>query len=103
MLDLSAMTAATGDEFSMFSRSKERLVVRGDSEHIPLSLEQLRGLSSDGYRWSGHTHPGLSSTHLTVSDGDLKALKCFRQETSSVYNSIGRRAVFNVNGEFRTI
>ena len=103
MFDLSALTAATGDEFSMFARKSERLVVRGNDKQVPLSLEELRNLSNDGYRWSGHTHPGTSPVHLNVSSGDLEALRCFRHETSAVYNSLGRRAVYDVNGKFEVI
>ena len=32
MKDLSALTAATGDEFALFTRGPKRLVIRGDTE-----------------------------------------------------------------------
>ena len=43
MLDLSAMTAETGDEFAMFTRRGERLIVRGDAKKIPYAQIRCRG------------------------------------------------------------
>ena len=103
MLDLSAMTAATGDEFTMFTLKNERLIVRGDSVGVPLRPHELSRLDMQGYRWSGHTHPGTTLAHLNVSKGDVEVLKCFRQKRSSVYNAAGRCAVYDASGGFDVI
>ena len=94
MLDLSTLTAATGDEFAMFTRRSERLIVRGNAVQIPLRGRELENLFKTGYRFSGHTHPGISESHLLVSDGDLVALDIFRQERSVVYNAAGRYKIY---------
>ena len=44
MLDLAAMTAATGDEFAMFTRGGKRLIVRGNPKSVPLSELELLSL-----------------------------------------------------------
>ena len=90
MLDLAAMTAATGDEFAMFTRTGERLIVRGNSINVPLNKFELIGLCKAGYRFSGHTHPGFSDASLLISDGDKMALEIFDQKRSVVYNAVGR-------------
>ena len=51
MIDLAALTAKTGDEFAMFTRKGERMIVRGNSEQIPLSMENILDLRNAGYRW----------------------------------------------------
>ena len=95
MLDLSAMTAKTGDEFAMFTRKGERLLVRGNVEGIPLKEKELIELSVRGYRWSGHVHPGITETDLIYSDGDKKALELFKQKNSVIYNAVGRYKLIN--------
>ncbi len=89
MADLSALTAKTGDEFAMFTKAGERLVVRGNSYSVKITLEEARGMGADGYTWSGHTHPGTDRNCLMPSKGDIEILNCFNQQRSSIYNSIG--------------
>jgi hypothetical protein len=90
MLDLSALTAQTGDEFAMFTRKGERLIVRGDAVRVPLSIDEIIGMRDNGYKWSGHTHPGVTDVDLVASDGDKKTLMLFGQTKSIVYNAVGR-------------
>jgi hypothetical protein len=90
MLDLSALTAKTGDEFAMFTKAGERLIVRGNYKNVPLKPENIEKLRSEGYRWSGHTHPGIAEADLIASDGDKNALELFRQRNSVIYNAAGR-------------
>jgi len=94
MVDLSALTAKTGDEFAMFTRKGERLIVRGSPERVPLSYDDITVLKNDGYRWSGHIHPGISDVDLLESGGDLIALRQFDQTRSIIYNALGRWRVF---------
>ena len=93
MLDLSAITAITGDEFAMFTRGGERLIVRGENERVPINVRKAEELREAGYRWSGHTHPGITDASLVVSDGDRKILIAFKQGRSSLYNASGRHAL----------
>ena len=95
MLDLSALTAKTGDEFAMFTRGSERLVIRGDNRHVDINHISAAELSAQGYKWSGHTHPGDNANFLLPSLGDKAVLKAFNQYTSVIYNSVGQYRTFN--------
>ena len=90
MADLSALTAKTGDEFAMFTKGNERLVIRGDTISVNIDVDMASRLATDGYRWSGHTHPGIDFFCLEASDGDLKIFECFSQKNMVIYNSKGQ-------------
>jgi hypothetical protein len=94
MMDLAALTASEGVEFAMFTRGSERLVVRGDAEHVNINSRSAVELNAQGYRWSGHTHPGGSMMVLLSSEGDREVLEAFNQDTSVIYNSIGLYQTF---------
>ena len=94
MTDLSALTAKTGDEFAMFTKGNERLVVRGNAVSVNIDIELAKKLSADGYKWSGHTHPGTDINVLMPSDGDKQILRCFEQEQSVIYSSKGSYQTF---------
>lgn len=98
MLDLAAMTASTGDEFAMFTKGGERLLVRGGLQHgihgVPINPERAARLKAQGYRWSGHTHP---ETNIMPSGGDRAVLEAFEQSQSVIYNPYGRFVRFGRN------
>lgn len=94
MSDLAALTAYTGDEFAMFTKGNERFIMRGDQFNVNVDETLAKKLNADGYRWSGHTHPGMSDDFATPSPGDKAILKCFDQEISVIYNSIGHYRTF---------
>ena len=94
MKDLSALTAITGDEFALFTKGKERLVIRGNSNSVNIDVEKAVELSKQGYKWSGHTHPGIDKNCLIHSPGDALILKAFGQNTSVIYNSKGQFELF---------
>lgn len=94
MTDLSALTAKTGDEFAMFTKGNERIIVRGNAVSVNIDVELAKKLSADGYKWSGHTHPGTDINVLMPSDGDKKILRCFDQEQSVIYSSKGSYQTF---------
>ena len=75
MSDLSALTAQTGDEFAMFTKGKERLIIRGNAYNVNVDEAFAKELSRLGYKWSGHTHPGTSGNVLIPSVGDKLILK----------------------------
>ena len=93
MSDLAALTAYTGHEFAMFTKGNERLIVRGGKKNVNIDTLEAERLSADGYRWSGHTHPGIDFLSMQPSDGDYAVLACFKQTNSVIYNS---------KGDFRT-
>ncbi len=94
MADLAAMTAKTGDEFAMFTKAGERLIIRGNSYRVEITQEEAYQMGIDGYVWSGHTHPGNSVNVLQPSAGDYIILNQFNQESSVIYNSVGKYFIF---------
>lgn len=88
--DLSALTAATGDEFAMFTKGKTRLIIRGNKTSVNVSKAYAKLLCMQGYRWSGHTHPRIDDICLMPSDGDKEVLNEFKQNNTAIYNSIGK-------------
>lgn len=89
MADLSALTAKTGDEFAMFTKGNERMIIRGNCTRVNIDIEEARQLAAKGYKWSGHTHPGTDINVTLPSTGDKEILKCFSQEISVIYDSKG--------------
>lgn len=96
MKDLSALTAKTGDEFAMFTKGGERLIVRGNGVRVQIDTEEAAQLAAAGYRWSGHTHPGNGVNVMFASDGDYDILNAFGQKRSVVYDMYGRYELFEV-------
>ena len=93
MRDLAALTAQTGCEYAMFTRKGERLIIRGNGYMTNINAETARKMATDGWRWSGHTHPGVDFLCTQPSDGDYTILEQFFHNNSVIYNS---------RGEFRT-
>lgn len=87
--DLSALTAKTGDEYAMFTRKGERMIVRGNAFMTNITLEMAKELAAQGWKWSGHTHPGTDHFCLFPSDGDKAVLAAFNQDESCIVNSMG--------------
>lgn len=90
MKDLSALTAKTGDEFAMFTIGGKRLIIRGDSSSVNVDLKRARELADQGFKFSGHTHPGIDTNCLLASGDDYEILKVFNQKQSVTYNSKGQ-------------
>lgn len=97
--DLAALTAATGDEFAMFTTGGRRLIIRGVPGSVPVTPDMARSLAGQGWRWSGHTHPGLDATVLRSSPGDRAVLGAMGQGQSAILNSNGRYSVFTPKGD----
>lgn len=89
MRDLSALTASTGNEFAMFTKGNTRLIIRGNENSVNIDIEQAKILRNQGYKWSGHTHPGVTDFCMEISDGDFAVWECFKQEFIVIYNSKG--------------
>ena len=96
MRDLAALTASEGVEFAMFTKGGERLIIRGDAWSVNILPEDAKALARQGYRWSGHTHPGESFFINSPSPGDRNVLKEMNQRYSVIYSSTGRKYVFAV-------
>ena len=94
MSDLSALTAATGDEFAMFTKGQERLIIRGNSNRVNVTVKYAKELNEQGYRWTGHTHPGNGINVKSPSDGDVMILEQFDQKHSVIYDWSGKYEKF---------
>jgi RHS repeat-associated protein len=92
--DLASLTAATGDEFAMFTTGGRRLIIRGTPGTVPVNPSMAHTLSSQGWRWSAHTHPGGASM-LRSSVGDRAVLEAMGGGRSAILNSYGERALFS--------
>ncbi|BEV71190.1 hypothetical protein THUN1379_06720 [Paludibacterium sp. THUN1379] len=97
--DLAALSAATGDEFAMFSAGGRRLVMRDDFESVPITPEIATDLASKGWRWSSHVHPGFDTGVLRSSLGDQVVLGAMQGNQSAIFNSMGQRAIFTPAGD----
>ena len=92
--DISALTEKTGVEYALFTRRGERMVVRGNDHMTNIDQETARKMASEGWHWSGHSHPGFDYFCLIPSDGDKLILQVFGQEQSCIVNSLGQRNTF---------
>ncbi|MDM4770224.1 LysM peptidoglycan-binding domain-containing protein [Solimonas sp. SE-A11] len=97
--DLAALTAATGDEFAMFSTGGRRLIFRGDATSVPITPDMGSQLASQGWRWSAHTHPGYEFGVLRSSLGDQAVLGAMGGRQSAIFNSMGQRGMFTPYGD----
>lgn len=96
MQDLSALTAYTGVEFSLFSRNDEYIIVKGTPSGIKIDTKLSAYLINKKYTWTGHTHPGSDYYCLYPSEDDYVTLKAFNQKHSVIYNSVGNYYVFEM-------
>ena len=94
MKDLSALTAKTGVEYAMFTKKGSLLIIRGSANMTNVDVPFAVKLAQEGYRWSGHTHPGSTLNVLIPSEGDRLILRQFDQEFSCIWNESGSFAVF---------
>ena len=94
--DLAALTAYTENEFAMFTQGSRRYIIRGNSISVPVDLTIAENLAQRGWRWSAHSHPGISRTVLAPSEADRLILKKFSNQTySATVNSMGRYKKFS--------
>ena len=99
MKDLAALTAHEGVEFAMFTKGGKRLVIRGEQNSVNVKPEHAKNLASQGYRWSGHTHPGSDYYTIVPSPGDRGVLEMMTHKHSAIYSSTGRKYIFAVRAE----
>lgn len=98
--DLAALSAATGDEFAMFTTGGRRLIIRGNATGVPIGIVEAEELATKGWRWSSHVHPDGT---LRSSLGDRAILKIFKDHNlnskSSISDPYGRRFNFSPDGD----
>ncbi|CBG91079.1 type VI secretion system tube protein TssD [Citrobacter rodentium] len=98
--DLGALSAATGDEFAMFTTGGRRLIIRGDATGVPIGAIEAEELAVKGWRWSSHVHPDGT---LRSSTGDRAILSIFKEhglnKKSAIIDPYGRRFNFSPDGD----
>ncbi len=92
--DLAALTAKTGDEFAMFTRGSQRMIVRGGPTKVNIDGTMAQELYNAGFKWSGHTHPGIGVNVKMPSLGDKYILNIFKQTQGVIYDSTGKFEIF---------
>lgn len=60
-------------------------------EYDKTKPEHAKNLASQGYRWSGHTHPGSDYYTIVPSPGDRGVLEMMNHKHSAIYSSTGRK------------
>ncbi|MBP3459524.1 MAG: hypothetical protein J6K58_09960 [Lachnospiraceae bacterium] len=96
MNDLAALTAKTGDEFAMFTRGSQRMIIRGNANAVNINGRMAQELYNAGFKWSGHTHPGTGINVKFASEGDMHILEKFNQTRSVILDSQGNFNVFEI-------
>ena len=77
MIDIAALTAKTGDEFAIFTRGSQRMVMRGDSETVPVNLKTAARMSDEGLALVGSYSTGVrSQAHYCICrrSGNLRGI-----------------------------
>lgn len=98
MKDLAALTAHENVEFAMFTRKNKRYIIRGGIDGCNISENEALQLAKQGYKWSGHTHPGTDYAVNLPSGDDRYILRVINQKYSMICSSTGRRYVFAAEG-----
>lgn len=94
--DLAALTAKTGDEFAMFTRGSQRMIIRGNASAVNIDGTMAQELYNEGFKWSGHTHPGTGINVKFASEGDMYILEQFNQTQSVIFDSQGNFSLFEI-------
>lgn len=97
---LERLTAATGNEFALFTRHNERMLIRGTSDSVPISTTSAPNIALQGWKWTAHSHPmrvGEPSTVVLPSAGDIAVLRSMKQSHSIILTSTGLRTGFSAN------
>ncbi|MDH3976669.1 MAG: hypothetical protein OEV42_20590, partial [Deltaproteobacteria bacterium] len=103
--DLAAFTAATGDEFAMFTLSGQRMIIRGKPQGFQgiINEDWAKQMAAKGWRFSAHTHPipqDVSPNQvLRASTGDKEIMQLFNNEQSAILNPLGGRSLFTEKGD----
>jgi len=87
--DIAALTAKNDCEYALFTRGNQRLLTRGTKTNAGMPENQLRQLAREGWRFSGHTHPGVGEQYRIPSQGDRNVLELFKQRQSVILDSVG--------------
>jgi hypothetical protein len=99
MNDLLQLTKHTGDEFNMFTKKGQRLIVRGYGSEIKVSQEMLDDITNGVYgKFSGHPHPPGST--INPGPADRPFLSNMNQKRSGIWgDTVNEPYIFGTLGE----
>jgi hypothetical protein len=63
-------------------------------DNTPITDADAKRMSEEGYRWSGHTHPGRGEVVRIASPADKVILQTFGQRNSVIYDGSGNYKQF---------
>ena len=95
--DIVRFAATENVEFSLFTKSNRRIVIRGYYNETPIE-HILKKLIDEKWKFSAHTHPGTLENTLKASPNDARFLLALGQKQSVVLNQAGRYKRFNLSG-----
>ncbi len=87
--DIAALTAATGDEFTIFQRGSKKILLRGKGVRWAIPEDLFNKIKSEQWVWDSHSHP-VTGIPVPSSD-DRSTLSIFTWQDSSV--------IINLKGE----
>ena len=91
--DLAALSAYQKCEFAIFTKGKNRILLRGNYNSCNISETLSEIVLDKRWEWTGHSHPTI--TKLSASSADRNALKHFTwQKESSIIDLKGNTITF---------
>lgn len=91
--DLAALSAHQKCEFAIFTKGKNRILLRGNYNSCNISETLSKIVLDKKWEWTGHSHPTI--TRISASQADRNALKHFTwQKESSIIDLKGNTITF---------
>jgi hypothetical protein len=105
LVDIVKMTRKYGEEFAIFKRGNDVILVNGDAKGIDLSPAFINNINkykntNKPWVWVGHSHPGFSTSSLKASQADQGILNILGQDKSVIVNSRGQKSEFTKTTKF---
>lgn len=97
--DLAAMTRRYGEEFAIFKRGNEVVLINGDANGIDIPPALIASIkkykdTDQPWVWVAHSQPGIKNSVLKASTADQNFLKLMGQDKSVIVNGRGQTAEF---------
>ena len=87
--DLAALTAATKDEFALFTGRGKALVVHGGT-HWNLPESAWKEIEANRLVWVGHSHPTTVNVRASIEDRRTLRMYFTWQEESAIIDMKGK-------------
>ena len=90
--DLSALTAATGDEFALFSGANSKILIHGSGSSWNIPKDAWDQIKENKFIWEAHSHPTI--TNLNPSADDIDTLKLFTWQEKSCIIDLNNEKIY---------